>query len=223
MAGFTENTLKLTEEELIFMNSVTKGPVPFGVFLKYPVWKDTEDLKEEIVRSLQKKGILNEERKITEFGMIPLIMWEEYRNAVHHMVLNQTCFAVLPNGRLIGIRNTGKEYWLSTGRGEEILLELLQKNRFLRGGENEREHYTSRRLTYDEWSRLMHEKDYHMLIAGSYVNYKPEKETAYYWDEEEGYQYDLNKGRERRLRPRQMRMRLMELLNVREGGQVKDE
>ena len=155
--------------------------------------------------------------------MIPLIMWEEYRNAVHHMVLNQACFAVLPNGRLIGIRNTGKEYWLSTGRGEEILLELLQKNRFLRGGENEREHYTSRRLTYDEWSRLMHEKDYHMLIAGSYVNYKPEKETAYYWDEEEGYQYDLNKGRERRLRPRQMRMRLMELLNVREGGQVKDE
>lgn len=61
MAGFTENILKLTEEELIFMNSVTKGPVPFGVFLKYPVWKDTEDLKEEIMGSLQKKGILNEE------------------------------------------------------------------------------------------------------------------------------------------------------------------
>ena len=68
----------------------------------------------------------------------------------------------------------------------------------------------------------MHEKDYQMLITGSYVDYKPEKETAYYWDEEEGYQYDLNKGRERRLKPRQMRRRLMEVLNVREG-EVKDE
>lgn len=222
MERFEQNMLKLTEDELLFINSVTKGPVPFGVFLKYPAWKDTEDLKEEILLSLQKKGIVNEEKKITEFGMIPLLMWEEYRNAVHHLVLNETCFAVLPNGRLTGVRKMGREYYLSTGRGEEILLELLKKNRFLCGGEKEGEHYTSRRLTYDEWSRLMHEKDYQMLITGSYVDYKPEKETAYYWDEEEGYQYDLNKGRERRLKPRQMRRRLMEVLNVREG-EVKDE
>lgn len=222
MERFEQNMLKLTEEELLFINSVTKGPVPFGVFLKYPAWKDTGDLKEEILLSLQEKGIVNEEKKITEFGMIPLIMWEEYRNAIHHLVLNETCFAVLSNGRLTGIRKMRGEYYLSTGRGEEILLELLKKNRFLCGGEKEREHYTSRRLTYDEWSKLMQEKDYHMLIAGSYVNYNPEKETAYYWDEEEGYQYDLNKGKERRLKPRQMRLRLMELLNVREG-EVKDE
>lgn len=35
-----------------------------------------EDLKEEILLSLQEKGIVNEEKKITEFGIIPLIMWE---------------------------------------------------------------------------------------------------------------------------------------------------
>ncbi len=73
MERFEQNMLKLTEDELLFINSVTKGPVPFGVFLKYPAWKDTEDLKEEILLSLQKKGIVNEEKKITEFGMIPLL------------------------------------------------------------------------------------------------------------------------------------------------------
>ena len=38
MERFEQNMLKLTEEELIFINNVTKGPAPFGVFLKYPAW-----------------------------------------------------------------------------------------------------------------------------------------------------------------------------------------
>lgn len=218
MVGFEKNMLKFTEEELIFINSITKGPAPFGVFLKYPVWRDTEELKSEVLTSLQEKQILGEDKKITEYGMIPLILWEEYRNAVRHIVLNQVCFAVLSNGRLVGVRKAEKQYYLTTGRGKEIFLELLKNNTFLCGGEKEGEHYTSRKLTYEEWSKMIREKDSNILVTGSYVNYRPEKEIAYYWEGEEGYQYDMNKGRERRLKPRQMRLRLMELLNIREGG-----
>lgn len=69
---------------------------------------------------------------------------------------------------------------------------------------------------------MIREKDSNILVTGSYVNYRPEKEIAYYWEGEEGYQYDMNKERERRLKPRQMRLRLMELLNIREG-EGKDE
>lgn len=222
MVGFEKNMLKFTEEELIFINSITKGPAPFGVFLKYPVWRDTEELKSEVLTSLQEKQILGEDKKITEYGMIPLILWEEYRNAVRHIVLNQVCFAVLSNGRLVGVRKAEKQYYLTTGRGKEIFLELLKNNTFLCGGEKEGEHYTSRKLTYEEWSKMIREKDSNILVTGSYVNYRPEKEIAYYWEGEEGYQYDMNKERERRLKPRQMRLRLMELLNIREG-EGKDE
>lgn len=134
MVGFEKNMLKFTEEELTFINSITKGPAPFGVFLKYPVWRDTEELKSEVLTSLQEKQILGEDKKITEYGMIPLILWEEYRNAVSHIVLNQVCFAVLSNGRLVGVRKAEKQYYLTTGRGKEIFLELLKNNTFLCGG-----------------------------------------------------------------------------------------
>ncbi len=222
MERFEQNMLKLTEEELIFINNVTKGPAPFGVFLKYPAWKDTGKLEEELLGSLMEKGILDAGKKITGYGMIPLLLWEEYRNADRHLVLNQAVFAVLPDGRLTGVRKIGKDYYLTTGRGGELVFELLKQSPFLRGGEKEGEHYASRRLSYDEWGRRMREEDYQVLVAGSYAGYSPEKETAYYWNQEEGWQYDLNKGRERRLKPRQMRMRLLELFNVREGG-TKDE
>ena len=64
----------------------------------------------------------------------------------------------------------------------------------------------------------MHRIDGGMVIAGSFMDKEPEKEVVYYWDENRGYQYDLNKERERQLQPRQLRLRLMELLNVQEGG-----
>lgn len=210
--------IKLTKEELIFLNNVTKGPAPFGIFLRYPKWRDTEELKEEIVTSLQEKGILDEEKKITQYGMIPLLMWEEYRNAKKHIILNGVYFAMLPGGRITGVREFEGAYYLMTGRGEEILLELLKENEFLRSADRKEEHYTSRQLDYVAWSKRMRDSKPGMVITGSFVDYEPEKEVVYYWNETGGFQYDLNKGRERQLQPRQMRMRLMELLNVQEGG-----
>ncbi len=209
--------ITLTKEELIFLNNVTKGPAPFGVVLRYPRWRDAEELKEEIVASLQEKGILDEERKITQYGMIPLLLWEEYRNARRHVVLNEVYFAMLPGGRMTGLREWEGKYCLMTGRGEEILMELLKGSEFLRSADRKGEHYASREVDYETWSGAMHRMDGGMVIAGSFVDDEPEKEVVYYWDENRGYQYDLNKGRERQLQPRQMRLRLMELLNVQEG------
>ena len=57
-----------TNNEIVFMTSVSKGSLPFGIRYRMPAEEEKEAFIEEAMQSLVKKGILNEERKLTEEG-----------------------------------------------------------------------------------------------------------------------------------------------------------
>lgn len=207
--------LMVSEQELLWMNQVTRGAAPFGVCLKYPANKDVGEVKTQLTESLKEKRILDGSGRLSSYGTTQLMLWEEYRRAERHLVVNGMFLAVLENGRMVAVKKGGTGYYMTTTWGQEVLLALLKEIPFLRQGDEEQENVPSCRLSYEEWSKKMQEEGWEILFTGSFRNYEPEKEVAYCWKEGIGCQYDLNRGWERRIRPRQMRLRLMEFLEVR--------
>lgn len=215
MEGDTEDMLKVSEQELLWMNQVTRGPAPFGVYLKYPANKGVEEMKAHLTESLKGKGILDKSGRLSRYGTTQLMLWEEYRRAERHLVVNGVLLAILENGRMVAVRKDGTDYYMTATWGHEVLLSLLKELPFLRQGEEEQEKVPSCRLSYEEWSKKMQEEGWEVLFTGSFRGYEPEKEVAYCWKDGSGCQYDLNREWERSILPRQMRLRLMELLEVR--------
>lgn len=57
-----------TNNEIVFLTSVSKGCMPFGIHYKMPKEGEKEAFIEDAIQSLMQKGILNEERKLTQEG-----------------------------------------------------------------------------------------------------------------------------------------------------------
>lgn len=150
--------LMVSEQELLWMNQVTRGPAPFGVCLKYPANKDVGEVKTQLTESLKEKRILDGSGRLSSYGTTQLMLWEEYRRAERHLVVNGMFLAVLENGRMVAVKKGGTDYYMTTTWGQEVLLALLKEIPFLRQGDEEQENVPSCRLSYEEWSKKMQEE-----------------------------------------------------------------
>ena len=205
--------MKLNQDELLFLNHVTEGAPPFGVFLKYPPNTEVRSYKNKLMKSLQEKGIIDAQQKFTKEGAAVLLLWQEYRNCKKHVVLNHILMAVLPDRRVIGIIKKEQEFEIFSADSAAVMLALLKKYDFLCLG-NTKGNYLLEKCPYENWADEMERYGDNVLVIGEYTEYTPEKEEIYYWKEDTGYRYDLNTGYRRQISSRAVRLQFLRYLNL---------
>lgn len=210
--------MRLDQNELLFLNGVTRRPEPFGIFLTYPADAEMEGYKEKVTKSLQEKGVLDGEQKFTKEGTALLLLWERYCDCGKHLVLNHMFLAAYPDRRAIGVGRHGEEYELFSADSAVVMAALLKKFDFLRMGDTEGG-YRLEKIPYDEWTREIEGYGENLLILGDYRKKAPEQEEVYYWKGDKGYRYDLGKGHRRQISSRSMRLQLLKYLGIKGGQQ----
>lgn len=205
--------MKLSQNELLFLNSVTKGAAPFGILFQFPGAEHATAYQAEVLQSLKEKGILDETEKFTEKGTILLLLWECYRNSKKHLILNRMYLAEGPDSQLIGIEKKEDGYELFLTDGGTVMAAVLTKYEFLRQG-NTAGDYQLEQVDYQEWGKEMAAYGEHVLMLGEYQEKEPQKEEVYYWEEMCGYRYDIRTGYRRQMSSRSMRIKLLTYFGV---------
>lgn len=209
--------MRFNRNELLFINSITKGKAPFGILLRYPKDEEMDSYKIEVVKSFRQKGLLTESGHFTKAGTALLLLWEEYRNAPRHMIFNRMHLSVNENRRIVGVGYTDSgDYEIVSTDSAVIMTSLLKKFPFLRQEKTKTE-LASESMSYDDWSAEIVNAKGEILVVGSFLHNAPTEERVFYCINNTPYIYDFNKSVKREISARAMRVRLLEYLSILEG------
>lgn len=203
--------MRLTNHEIVFLTSVSRGRVPLGVAYQLPKQDEKEFFMKETVRSLVKKGILDEEEKLTKEGTALLWAWEQYRNSSTHIRLNHVTAAVLPGDALVTVMETEEGCEAACMRSELLMTELLKQSEYLRRGEEKPERGRWQDISGKEWKEKLEESDDAIYLA-EYHSGRLVSEKVYFWKGQKGYLFHKSQGRIRELSPGVMRRQIYRAL-----------
>lgn len=203
--------MRLSDAEMMFMISVSKGRKPLGIGVKMPENKEREAYVQNTVCSLREKGIVNENMGLTKEGADLLYFFEIYRNNHRHVVLDQVYVAVLPKNRLITVERKESSYEFSCISTAVLLEALLGYSEFL----NSHDEHPRRGSWESITARALTEKVQSStggVWIREYIEGVSSGEKYYGWDMQQGYVVNLEKNRIRSLSPSWMRKQICRLL-----------
>lgn len=209
--------MKFTEQEMMFLISVSRGRVPFGISCRMPEPGKKEEYIRETLDSLKKKGILDGKGKLTKEGAEVIWLFEQYRNCKKHIRLNHVNIAVLSEGVLAVVTETGEGYEASCISTALFMTELLKHADYLCLGEEKGRRGKWESIKKEEWLSGLEEADGCLLLR-EYSAGRPESEKIYYWKDGEGYLYNRTRERRRTLSPGVMRKQIYRTLGGSEGN-----
>lgn len=207
----------LTNNEIVFLMSVSKGTRPFGIHYTMPKAGEKEAFIEEAMQSLMQKGILNEERKLTQEGAAIIRFFELYRNCRRHITINRVKAAIMENGKLITVCRDADCYEMYCMDSAVLMLSLLRQSDYLCRGEEKAERGKWCGIMPQEWQQTMEEMEGCIPVC-EYENAKLTGRKLFYWKGGEGYLLNPEQMRVRRLSPSYMRRQLYTILGGKEDG-----
>lgn len=209
--------MKFTDQEMMFLISVSRGRVPFGIDCRMPETEKKEEYIRETLDSLKKKGILNEKEKLTKEGAQVIYLFEQYRNCKKHIRLNHVNIAVLAEEVLAVMIKTQEGYETSYISTALFMTELLKHADYLCHGEEKSRRGKWESVKKEEWLSGLEEVD-GCLLLWEYNAGRLETEKIYYWKDGEGYLYNRTRERRRSLSPGVMRKQIYRTLGGEGNG-----
>lgn len=203
--------MHLTEKEMIFLTSVSRGRAPFGLLYHVPEKSKRSQFVEDTIEELKMKKYLNEEGKLTKEGTDIIYLWERYRNCKKHIRINQCNIAVLPEEVLIVVVQTEDGYEMVCTNKETFMASILKYADFLCQEDKKRERGKWRNLEEAAFAEEVMKGDGYLLLF-EYTAGKLESEKIYYWKEEEGFLFNRKSKRVRNLSPGVMRRQIYQAL-----------
>lgn len=203
--------MRFTNNEIVFLTSVGRGNVPFGIRCRMPQEGKREEYITETLCSLAKKGILDEEEKLTKEGAAIIRFWELYRNCHRHIIVNRIRAAVLDDGKLITVCKDGEEYEVCCMDSATLMLSILKQSDYLRMGEEKPERGKWRTIGAKEWKKEIEEMEGFIPVI-EYEKTTLISRKIFYWKEQEGYLLNPERMRIRRLSPAVMRRQIFTIL-----------
>lgn len=199
--------MKFTPQEILFLNSVTKGGQPFNMNSRLPKGLKGEEIVEGAIQGLMEKGLLDEERHLTKDGTAMLVCWQEYRNSKVHLLVNRLNVAVLPGNMVVTVYEKEGGYEIECMSSEVLMLAILKQCEYLRQGEEKPERGTWKTVSIEQWVADAGEAEDGVPIFVYHGN-KMREQSIYYWKEQQGYLFDLKKSRLRTLSAGVMRRQI---------------
>lgn len=204
-----------TNNEIVFLTSVSKGSRPFGIRYRIPAEEEREVFIEEAIQSLIKKGILNDERKLTEEGAAVIRFFELYRNCRRYVTINRVKAAVLENGKLITASRDADGYEMCCTDSATLMLSLLKQSEYLCREEEKAERGRWYGIMPQEWQQTLREMEGCIPVC-EYENAKLLGRKLFYWKDGKGYLLNPERMRVRSLSPSYMRRQLYTILGGKE-------
>lgn len=192
--------MRFNNEEIVFLTSVSRGNVPFGIKYKLPREGEKEAFVERAIQSLMQKGILDGQRKLTKEGAAIIRCWEEYRNCKDHVMIRRIRAALLPGGMLVAALPDGDAYEVRYMNAEVLMLAILKQARSLCG--------TSTQPERGKWQDMAGEmtggesgEEEGMIPLIKFEYFKAIDRRIIYWKGEQVYQINPERMRMRTLSP----------------------
>jgi len=200
--------------ELAGLNSVSGGGHLPGVLL--PAY--TADDTDEALNGLQAKGVIDDQRRLTDFGYVPVRVVEQYRQAPRHVFINQLKASVNEDGQLTVLHPAPEGWHLSRMAPAALMVMLLKAYPFLRLGSSPADAGPWQPLTRDEWAAAyVREPDAKvMVVRSTSVDEGATHAVAYSTRNRVGYAYDLETQQAQTLPMRDIRARLADLIGFHE-------
>lgn len=207
--------MKFTEQEMVFLNSLSDGPSPFGISLTVPSDEDKEHYLVSTIQSLKEKNIVDADSKLSKLGVIPVKVLEIYKNADEHILLNRLCMCRTSDNQLICILPDENGYDMFSVDPSVILLMLLKQSSYLcKAQEKDVVPYLPQKMDYVKWQQSTAPFAGHSVVVGKFQKDVPILEKNYYWDEQNGFQYDFHTEEQTQLNPREMRLQFMDIFGI---------
>lgn len=203
--------MRFTEKEILFLTSVSKGRVPFGITYHMPEQDKRERYIEETILSLKKKAFIDDTGKLTPKGADIIYFWERYRNCKRHIRLNQLNIAILPENLLIIVVQGNEEFEMVCTNREALMLDILKHTEILCRQEIKEDRGKWQDMDGELFMKEVEEMDGYILLY-EYLCGRLESEKIYYWKGTKGYLYNKSSGRMRSLSPGTIRKQIYRAL-----------
>lgn len=210
--------MKFSEKEMVFFNSISSGPAPFGLDLHIPEEVNRKQYVADAIQSLQEKNIIGPDGKLSKLGIIPIRIFELYKNAKSYVLLNNLLFCETEDRRKICITSDQDGYELFCMDAAAMLALLLKASPYMRRAEPQNMPISHpRKVQEGELEQVLQKYSKQSILAARFEERQPVERKLYCWDDENGYEYNLSAGECTALSPREMRLRFMKLLGISEG------
>jgi hypothetical protein len=210
--------MKFSEKEMVFFNSISSGPAPFGLDLHIPEEVNRKQYVADAIQSLQEKNIIGPDGKLSKLGIIPIRIFELYKNAKSYVLLNNLLFCETEDRRKICITSDQDGYELFCMDAAAMLALLLKASPYMRRAEPQNMPISHpRKVQEGELEQVLQKYSKQSILAARFEERRPVESKIYCWDDENGYEYNLSAGECTALSPREMRLRFMKLLGISEG------
>lgn len=214
------DNMRFTKKEIMFLTSVSYGKRPLGVTLQMPKQADREEYIRETLLSLAKKGLVSEEGRLTKEGAAVLKIWEMYRNSEKHTAVEDTYFAIIPEGKLLMITPVQEEYEIRFVMPEVLMHGILKVSGFLCLGEEKMVKGKWQDFDEAEWMKKSQEIEGSIHIS-EFVKGKQTSDNLYFWTKEKGFLVNVSRKRIRELSSGIMRRQIYATLGGNKNGRHK--
>lgn len=208
----------LTKEELLCYNSMLDGKEIPEVSIQLSKADDDEVLNNAI-DGLIKKGLLTENRRMHSFGLLPLKLLQMYKNADAIVTIDNVRIGIDKSQHvsiLLPVQESG-DYKIVLSSKPAIVYALLDLKPNLRSKYRPFQIPNRKKANDEELKNIFEDYDftnrlYLKKVSGGKVVYERlyywKQETAHFFSYEDGYIYDVDTGR--------LRREVLELLEI--GG-----
>lgn len=210
--------MRFNNEEIVFLTSVSRGNVPFGIKYKLPREGEKEAFVERTIQSLMQKGILDGQRKLTKEGAGIIRCWEEYRNCKDHVMIRRIRAALLPGGMLVAVLPDGDAYEVQYMNAEVLMLAILKQARSLCGASTQPERGKWQDMAGEMPGGESGEQE-GMIPIIKFEYFKAIDRRIIYWKGEQVYQINPERMRIRTLSPVAARKMIYTMIGGNRHGQ----
>lgn len=202
--------MEFTQEELIGLNSILGESPIEGIALPVIPFQDRQAFVEKTIQSLEKKGIVEDKKKLTPLGSTILRALEGYKKAENKLFVNHLRIGLADEEIVVVIAGKKDKYDISLQRKEILIQALLTAYPYLKEAQAGRTKREAKYLPYKEWEASVKEiPEENLLVISPCHNGRLEEQKLYYWKDGEAYCYIPKKNTRYRKGARDIRVELL--------------
>ena len=170
------------------------------------------------LEGLRTKGVVDEQGRVTPFGMVPVKAVEQYWRADRHVFINQLKASVNEDGAITVLHPAGDDWNLSRMSPAGLMVALLEAYPWLCGGGPDTPAGSWEPLTLQQWADdRAHGSPGVVVVRDTSASKRQSTIVAYDMRGETGFAYDLDRSEGCALPLWQIRIRLADLIGFQPG------
>lgn len=205
--------MRLSNEEIVFLTSTSRGRTPLGV--KYRIsgkQQEKDKFIDKTFEILKQKNIVDDNYMLTMDGAELLFYWETYRNCEKHIVIDDTLtLAILPNSYIMVLCPVEDEYLFHMFQPETLMIKLLEDFPFLCEKDNSNQKGKWENINIDVWKEKIDSMEKNLFIS-EYKDGIKINDKVYCYETGIGYLLNLTTKRVRTLSGGAMRRQIYRMI-----------